>query len=914
MSLLFRIQEGIIMQRHAWKLAALAPLALLLWTGPAAASTQVGQVVVEVTGKTGEALAGATVEILAESGIGGTKSGDTDEAGRVRFTQLPPGEYTVTVRKADFQTKKAVDVKVDIGGTSRVSVSLVSKEEAKDVEEIVVSGQVPVVDTEKMALGGTVNDTFTETVPTDRTYQGLAQLLPGVSGGSNPNVLGGTLYGNQYLLDGINVTDPVTNTFSANFNFDAIQTLEVLTGGRDAEYGSAVGGVLNVVTKSGSNDFHADVSVYYQPDALQLKEKDEEGLRNEILEVNLAAGGPIIKDKLWYFASAQVPYTAFSTPEPDNGWNFSEPHPSRTFLGFFGLGKLTYQMSPNQTFKLLIQGDPAVISNNLQDPTVDPKAEMEQVQTGIIVAAYSETFLTQDLFWNTRLAYSQNKLDIHPESGDEETPGRFNSDTGFSTVNYTRMLEDNRTRVQLHSALSYMVDDLIGEHQLKGGVDVSLSWNTVTDTRPGGMRYVDAGVSDPTNPLSQPLPDYRWVVADPEDTKIFGDAEGFFVQDVWKPIPNVIVRPGLRFDTARMRNWDGETQVHLNTLSPRVGVAWDPFDDGKTLLRAGYWQYIDTGYLALSGFAGGRTKLEQRWYYNSVTDQYDSFGGQQGGADGAIGKDYLKEAWNQQRPRTHEVIVGFNREIIPDLEFAGNFIYRRHNNQWEDDEVNLMWNADGTDVIGYRDGQDRWIFALGALREAFIRYIGFELVLTKRFSRNWEMLASYSYSRTEGTEPDAISIAFDNPAQRDYEFGWLPHDRRHSFKLFASYQFPLGIVFGGSVRYLSGLPYNRWRMNDFYGDYYNRYAPRGEDWDPDTLEPTGKALRLPDQLRANLRLQWQLEELTSQKVDLILDVFNVFNARTTIEVEENELGDGSFGQTTDRLDPLALQIGLRYRY
>ncbi len=889
-----------------WRVAL--SLLLLTLARPAGATTQTGQILVTVRGVPEQPLAGVEVEVSGSELIGGPRRNALSEDGTVRFIQLPPGSYAIEVVAPRYRSTKVDQLKVRIGYTTPVEVQLESAPE-EAMEEIRVVSTRQVVDLERVALGASISAETLENLPISRSYQSVTLLLPGVYDtgfDGNPNVLGGTDYGNQYLLDGINITDPFTNTFSANFNFDAMAEVEVIAGGRDAEYGSAVGGVVNIVTRSGGNQFTADGSIYWEPDALQLKTKADKGLTNSSLTLNLNLGGPVLRDKLWYFVSAEVPWTQSTIPHPESGNPFpgTGKHPTRDFKGVYALGKLTWAASDDHTVKLLIQADPARIQNDSQDPFTHPDAERVQTQTGFRVALSSEYFITDQLLLNSRLAYSQNSIGALPMSDDYDTPSRFNRDTGLTTDNSSSWYDDTRQRIQGHASLAYTLDGLLGEHQLKGGVDFALTRHSVFDSIPGGAIYTDA--LDPADPLGG-LPYQVERLVEPQDTVIWGDTEGVFVQDIWRPLDSLTIRPGVRYDSARMRNWEGETQVVLNTISPRVGAVWDPFGDGKTAVRGGYYQYIDTGYLLLSDFAGGNSKLTRVYEYNPITEQYDQFVYENGGPSSVVAKPYLKKAWDQRRPRTHEFLFGVGREIITDLGVSADFTYRFSGNQWEDTEENVIWNEAGDQVLGFRDGQARYVYSLGALKEAFIRYYGLQLQVTKAFSYAWEMTASYTWSKLEGTEPSIISIAFDRPAMRDYEYGYLPGDVRHMVKLDSSYVLPWGIVVGGTFRLYSGEPYDRYFFNSFYADYGDRRAPRGFDVD-------GSELRLPWRYSLNVRAKWDMEELIGQRLELIVEGYNLTNRRTVYQVEERDLGDGTFGDATGKLSPLNVLLGLRFRY
>ena len=214
-----------------YKIAVIALLfvvPLLLIPAPEGqAAEQTGKINGTVYDPDGVPLAGVTV-VISSSNMMGKRKIQTSEDGSFLFFGLPPGKYTIEIEQSGFLPYKQEGVRVSIGGTASLDILL----EVPTAEEtITVTAKRPVVDKEKTALGQSYDDEFLESVPITRDYQSVAQLAPGVVGGGNPNVHGGTLISNQYLVDGVNVTDPVTSTFSANFNFDAIKEVQVLSPG-----------------------------------------------------------------------------------------------------------------------------------------------------------------------------------------------------------------------------------------------------------------------------------------------------------------------------------------------------------------------------------------------------------------------------------------------------------------------------------------------------------------------------------------------------------------------------------------------------------------------------------------------------------------------------------------------------------
>ncbi|MDP7115131.1 MAG: TonB-dependent receptor, partial [Myxococcota bacterium] len=365
------------LRRIGW----LSLLLLLRVVGPvpAGAVETTGQVKVVVADESGSKLLGARV-ILAGPELMGTRTVTTNYKGEVWVPNVPPGVYQVRVELADYQTQVVEEVRVTIGGTAPVDVVLKPFQAATAVEVRIAR---PTLDVESSAVGGTLTKEFLEDVPSDRSYQRIVQFTPGVTGGSNPNVMGGASQENAWLLDGTNISDPVTGTFSMNFNYDSIQEVQVLTGLYQAEYGQALGGIINVVTESGSNEFDARVGVeyengeisprrdaIYEPNGEEIESSEYDAL-DENVSISIATGGPIVKDRVWYHGS----YSFDRTRHTEMG-----VEAPRLYRGHNLFAKITAMPHYAHRFTLTGLGSPATIDNQRQSNRVLPEAERRQAQ------------------------------------------------------------------------------------------------------------------------------------------------------------------------------------------------------------------------------------------------------------------------------------------------------------------------------------------------------------------------------------------------------------------------------------------------------------------------------------------------------------------------------------------------------
>ena len=221
------------------------PIALL-FSGTANAQ-QTGTIKGVTLDDGGLEIPGVTITISSDNLIGGAQQKITDDQGRFFFTKLPAGIYLVRAEMPGFATKEYPNIQVLIGKTVPLTIEMVVQSAEL---EIIVEEERPAIDTEQVARSTVLTKDFLERVPTGRDYLQALQAAPGVIGTGNANMAGAAYNENTYMIDGINVTDPVTGTFSLNFNFDAIEQLEVITGAFDAEYPTNLGGIVNKIGRA----------------------------------------------------------------------------------------------------------------------------------------------------------------------------------------------------------------------------------------------------------------------------------------------------------------------------------------------------------------------------------------------------------------------------------------------------------------------------------------------------------------------------------------------------------------------------------------------------------------------------------------------------------------------------------------
>ncbi len=364
----------------------LAVAGLLLGAGTAQAQDSTTGAVRGMTRDqaTGEAVIGATV-VASGPAMQGTQATISDETGQYTIANLPPGTYQLVIYYADAQFSRT-NVLIQLGKVAKVNVGI--NTQAAAGETIVIEGRAPLIDQQSTKTGTTLTQDYTRNIPTGRTY---GEVL-GAAGGSQADQFGTSVSGstsveNTYIVEGINTTDPGFGLLSTNLPNEFIQETEVITGGYNAEYGRSTGGVINVITKSGSNEFHGSVFGYWTPGGLVASTKAtptsassvdrEDNLANSF-DLGAEIGGPIIKDRLWFHAGfnpsfrvedvdriikTQVDTDGDGAPDVDeNGFTILDEVARRTLQEdkstYFYSAKLTGAVTPDHQGSLAVLGSP----------------------------------------------------------------------------------------------------------------------------------------------------------------------------------------------------------------------------------------------------------------------------------------------------------------------------------------------------------------------------------------------------------------------------------------------------------------------------------------------------------------------------------------------------------------------------
>ena len=353
--------------KNVFKFIALSALLMsfALFAGSVFAQTSTtGSIEGSVSDTTGAAVPGIAVKV-SSSNLISAQTATTDDNGRFRILNLPPGKYSITVEaEKGFAKFERSDVEVNLSRNTSVEVQLQPAGAQASVTITDTAGAA--VDVSNNTTGSSVSSDQFSNFPTQRTVQGLYTIAPTVTRSGlrdatgrdrDPSVAGSSGPENNYILDGVNTTDPAFGGSGANLPFEFVQEVEIKTGAYGPEYGKSTGGIFNVITKSGGNEFHGDIFGYGTSKGLVREVKNfpfTGSAANGFSEVDLGGdiGGPIIKDKLWFFG-------AFNPQKRKNYYltqTFHTPVDNDVTIPFYA-GKITWALNSRNTFTASTFGD-----------------------------------------------------------------------------------------------------------------------------------------------------------------------------------------------------------------------------------------------------------------------------------------------------------------------------------------------------------------------------------------------------------------------------------------------------------------------------------------------------------------------------------------------------------------------------
>ena len=694
-------------------------------------ATKTGTIFGRVVDNNGDVLPGATVSV--ESDVTPSQMATTGPTGGFRFANLPPGSYSVTFTMEGFTQLRQEDVRVSIGGSVQLDVTL----SATLSDEIVVIEGTPLMDTRKTGNESTFSREYLDKVPSGRDPWVIIEQTPGVDNdriniaGSESGqqtgfyARGAGFADNAWNYDGVNATDPLSlGATPTYYDFDAFEEIQITSGGMDASVG-AKGVVVNLVTKRAGNKWEANASYYLTNESLQSVNTPEELIEagversnriDQVYEYGFDIGGPIVKDKLFAWGAYRRNQIDLFTrvTDPFTGESLSDKT-KLTDLNF----KVNFNANAgNETQFGYFDGAKEKDGRGFDPPTQAEETLWQQGSPGTILEGIwtvQHTYIPNDhTIINGRYGYIGLSFELAPNGGGCgpskpcDIPMIFLGaiphweDTGFNFSPIDRPSHD------INMDLNWFKENWAGgDHEFKFGFEYKSSEAHTFSSYGNGALIIDYYQTTPYGPLTA-----GYVYAQRFINGTLNYYRGsFYATDTWRK-DRLTLNLGFRVDTASGENQAASTDAPggfgqfisgvefagndrsdvYTDISPRLGGTFDLTGDGKTIIRGNYARYYD-GYvpfydqyanptysyngviLAFANANGDRLITE-----NEVTGVVGYYGGALPGPFTQEGFDAQKRIGEIDSAVTDEIVAGFEREVVKDLAVFATYTYRNYDN------------------------------------------------------------------------------------------------------------------------------------------------------------------------------------------------------------------------------------------
>lgn len=568
---------------------------------------------------TGAPVAGATVAVRSdEQGV--TRNLTTDQAGRFRAPLIPIGAYTVTIQAPGY-APISQSAAVGLGGESGYEFALAasSSDDAASLGEIVVTAARQTLAFNETTAGLVVDlEELVKTVPLGRDITSVVLLAPSTIQGDStfgnlPAIGGSSVAENAFYVNGLNITNFDNYIGASTVPFDFYRSVEVKTGGYPAEFGRATGGIINAVTKSGSNDFTFALRGNYAPDSLREQSPDTFAARNALDETDtysltVEAGGPIIRDRLFFFGLAQFQETeAFNAGLTGTAVLQKQDDP------FYGV-KIDGYITDDQRLELTYfdtTRETETFSTSF-DASTDTIGEYPELPTIAELGGESYVLRYTGRFtdWLTlSAAYGRNedrsnsipaRTDI-PFVQDARGAGRATSPRALfraspnqpaATVN---VAETSRTFYRADADLFF---SLWGDHHVRVGYELEETELAKSAFRTGQFganlvyRRAVPGTPQANGGNLSAGQEYVEFSTFRSDGNFTGENEAFYIQDSWDVTEQLTLNLGVRLDKFALNNAAGEQFIGFdNEIGPRLGFTFDPGNDNRSRIYGSYGRY-----------------------------------------------------------------------------------------------------------------------------------------------------------------------------------------------------------------------------------------------------------------------------------------------------------------------------------
>ncbi|MGB8590906.1 MAG: TonB-dependent receptor [Candidatus Acidiferrales bacterium] len=849
------------MRNRFWwnELGAKAGMSLaLLLLAAAVAFGQAGEADISgsVTDPSGAIIPNAQVTLTnAETGVARTV---TTQDGRFDFSPVSPGTYNITVKAANFQTENITHLVINIGVHVTEDVAMKVGNAEQTVE---VTGAVPVVDTSSQSVSDVIDQLQITTLPiSSREYLNLALLEPGTSQDATRTFYnnvqvggGGYFYANGFMIDGVRNTWAEQGEPRQNFPEGAVQEFKVYVNEYPAEYGLYMGGLVTVDTKSGTNNFHGEAFEYWRNEALNHDNKFQQAAeaaehtgnpfnRNQF---GGDIGGPIITDRTHFYAAYErtqtaSSYTIFTSQPQDYGSNqgtFNQPLTDQMLTG-----RVDHQISNNQSIfvryaqewnKLTFQGCGGNSEVYCYDGLI-PRHSLVAGDTWMLTPSIVNDFRFQ-------YAYSSYQLgppghiwtDVNTMASNPAATAQLQIAYIFPSYSYGAGYQEDGVEQRYEG--SDVVSVQKGTHSFRFGFDVNyIPFTDATAFNVQGTFYFGTDqVFNPSDPstiaaLTDPI---LFEASIPTVVNSVPTWElGFFAMDDWKIRPSLTLNLGLRYDrelgsfneNLNPNSFsqpipfigDPSKRGDDNNFGPRVGIVWDPFHNGRDVIRAGYGLYYNN-IQTLLNFNEIRNLSECNIIISnpSYPDPYNGLNPTSFCSTAPQNVTVL--APNYRNPYSNQFGVGYTRAFSNNFAVKVDGIYQHLFRDFRNVDLNYP-----DPVTGLRP-LPAWGAILQQQSTAQSKYKALFVRADKRFSHRYTFTVAYTLAYSTDDNPQ---FSITNYADPNQDWGPSNVNRRNSIVASGTVNLPWSFTFGAIWTARSSVPFSALAAA-FNADGTQQYVP-----------------------------------------------------------------------------------------
>ncbi len=915
------------------------------------------------------ATGSASEAVLVDLNRGLEKTTSIADDGNFRFSNLQPGEYMLKVTTADGVLEE--EVSVGIGGTVSVVLS------NNMTEELTVLGtKRSVVDMSVAESGLVISADQLAEIPVPRDLNSVALLAPGVTLGdqsfddyeSYASFSGSSVAENAFYINGLNTTNFRNGLGFSQVPFEFYESIQVKTGGYSAKFGRSTGGVVNAVSRSGSNNFKAGANVYYSANTSTSPDtKWDENSKDERVDkdFDLWVSGALVPDRVFFYGlysrtTEELEYYK-PTEQTANFDGFS--------TDFWGV-KLDGYITSDHLLSLTAFSDERSVEGDqysyVDGETGGLSGNSFDERGGINWVATYEGTLTD---WLTlSVSHGENEANRTVQGTTDALPVVYWYEGGFQTrgdwVNFlVEVGEDKREMNRIDFSIN------LENHYIEFGFDQEINTSDAATINSGGAYWL----LDPLNeyngctPTECPSGANVRLRTYSNGGSFEVNSTAFYIQDQWDVTDRVMLELGIRNESFKNLNGEGESFIEIdNQWAPRASVSWDVTGDGTHKLFANYGLY----YLPIAAntnirMAGSETYIHDfyDWDGDCLNDDYtpcnlgatpyqtDVLG------DGSVPDTRSLVDQNVEPMYQSEFILGYVFETDFDWTFGIKGTYREMESAIEDVAIDAAvidyyntegnWTVEGATVEEVFSGFHQYVLTNpGADMDVYIpetdefislsadslgypeatrKYTALEFSFTRVFADRWTLDGSYvwshnwgnheGYVKSDNGQTDAgITTSFDQPGLTDGSYGNLPNDRRHTLKARGFYEFASGLRLGTDFTYQTGRPINCIGVHPT-DEFAQQYGAESFYCDGE-LVPRGTKGTTDDIFVFNANIQYTFEFERSELL-LSFDVFNLFDNDGVTEVRELGETDGGepdpdYGAATRFQAPQGIRLGARY--